>query len=234
MYNIETWAFTDVEDRRRYTDYDMPGANERDDYTGTEHFICPGNAARNWQNDSWNPQTGLFYVSTDNSCFTQVVLEGEYVAGEGYTLRRGAGNYPGGNNRGLDGEPTDIPGQITAMDPVAGETAFTIDHEVGNNVPVFTTAGGLLFQGGGNDGRMHAYNAATGEELWSFRTGSQFSQSAISYIGPDGRQYIAIIASASNTSQVNFDDDANDNARYRRAGSTLYVWALPQTVAGGM
>jgi len=25
-----------------------------------------------------------------------------------------------------------------------------------------------------------------------------------------------------------------DNARYRRAGSTLYVWALPQTVAGGM
>jgi hypothetical protein len=51
---------------------------------------------------------------------------------------------------------------------------------------------------------------------------------------PDGRQYIAIIASASNTSQVNFDDDADDTARYRRAGTTLFVFALPQTVAGGM
>jgi hypothetical protein len=56
----------------------------------------------------------------------------------------------------------------------------------------------------------------------------------VSYIGPDGRQYIAIIASASNTSQVNFDDAADDNARYRRAGTTLYVFALPTTVAGGM
>ncbi len=78
---------------------------------------------------------------------------------------------------------------------------------------------------------MRAYNATNGEEVWEFRTGSRFNQSPITYMH-DGKQYIAIIASsaASNTA-VAVDAAADDAARYRRSGSTLYVFALPDTVA---
>ncbi len=235
MYDITRWPFTHLEDRQQYTDYQMPGAEERDDYTGTETASCPGNAARNWQNDAWSPVTGLLYTATDNSCFTQVVLEGEYAAGEGYTLRRGAGTYPGGNNRDiLTGEPTEIAGQLQANDPVTSQTIWQVEWTVNNNVPVMATAGGLVFQGGSNAGVMRAFDAATGDILWAFPVGSSFSASATTYIGPDGRQYVAIIASASNTGQVNLDDDADDADRYRRGGATLFVFALPQAVAGGM
>ena len=97
--------------------------------------------------------------------------------------------------------------QLQALDPVAGTRAWMVPTEQANNTPVFSTAGGLVFQGGSNDGAMHAYNAETGEAVWSFPTGSQFNQSAISYMH-DGKQYIAIIASGSNTGQVNATDDA--------------------------
>jgi outer membrane protein assembly factor BamB len=164
-----------------------------------------------------------------------VVTEGEYAAGEGYTLRRGAGTYPGGGNRDiLTGEPTEIAGQLQANDPVNSRTVWSVEWTVNNNVPVMATAGGLIFQGGSNAGVMRAFDAATGDLAWEFPLGSSFSASSTTYIGPDGRQYVAIIASASNTGQVNFDDDADDADRYRRGGATLFVFALPQSVAGGM
>ncbi|MGV8840948.1 MAG: PQQ-dependent dehydrogenase, methanol/ethanol family, partial [Bauldia sp.] len=68
--------------------------------------------------------------------------------------------------------------------------------------------------------------------VWEFRTGSRFNQSPITYIGPDGRQYVAIIASsaAANTA-VAADAPADDANRYRRSGSTLYVFGLPDALA---
>ena len=237
LYDISRWNFTNLEDRLNYVDPDARPSvahfvdDRGDDYTGTEVRFCPGLAARNWQNDAWSPQTGLLYTSTDSSCQDMIVIEGEYVAGEGYRLRQFVG--PFGQYYNAEGE-LDYVGELQANDPVAGRTAWSVKWGVANNVPVMATAGGLVFQGGSNEGVMRAFNAATGAEAWSFTTGSAFSQSPISYVGPDGRQYIAIIASASNTGQVNFDDDAADADRYRRAGTTLFVFALPTAVAGGM
>jgi PQQ-dependent dehydrogenase (methanol/ethanol family) len=246
MYDITRWSFTNVEDRRRYTDYDMPGAAERDDYTGTEVDMCPGYSARNWQNDAYSPVTGLLYTSVNTDCQTHAMVEGEYVAGEGYTLRRNTANYPGGVYRVPDrtdpnyGQPTDIVAQLQANDPQNSRTVWTVDRTVTNTqgyrdfTPVMATAGGLLFQGASYSGEMRAYDAATGDQLWAFGIGSEVHQSAVSYIGPDGRQYIAFIASSPGTDAVVFEADADNPNRYRRAGSTLFVFALPAAVAGGM
>src|SRR5690606_12045768 len=50
LYDIDKWNFTNVEDRRRYTDVD-PGRNADgttvNDYTGTEVHWCPGIQSRN-------------------------------------------------------------------------------------------------------------------------------------------------------------------------------------------
>jgi outer membrane protein assembly factor BamB len=158
------------------------------------------------------------------------VVEGEYNT-TNYRLRE----FTGGTQYiDADGNELAYTGELQANDPVAGGTTWSIQWTVNNNVPVMASAGGLVWQGASNSGEMAAYNAATGERVWAFRTGSSFSQSPISYMGPDGRQYIAIISSASNTGQVAFDNDADDADRYRRAGTTLFVFALPQAVAGAM
>jgi glucose dehydrogenase len=118
---------------------------------------------------------------------------------------------------------------LQANDPVTGKTVWRIPWKVSNNVGVLATAGDLLFQGGPNEGVMRAMNAKTGEIVWTFRTGSNFRSSPISYQGPDGRQYIAIISSQlGNNTQVTVNTPADSDARFRRSGSTLYAFALPK------
>jgi hypothetical protein len=249
IYTYENWAFTNREDRERYTDFQLPGAEARDDYTGTEIEYCPGTSARNWQLDTWNPETGLLYSMINTSCRTQVVFEGEYVAGEGYTLQRGAGAATLGNRWFGEGVPvnqtaytweqlwnapaTDIRNQLQANDPVAGQTVWTVDFVTSSdqNISVMGTATGLIFQGARATGAFHAYDATTGEDLWNFRTGTGFSGSAVTYMH-DGAQYVAVIAGTGSNQAVNAGADAQAEARFKRGGATLYVFALPTMVAG--
>jgi PQQ-dependent dehydrogenase (methanol/ethanol family) len=210
-YDIEKMMFTDVEDRQKY----VPDAE--DIVVGW----CPGIAARNWQNDAYSPRTGLVYTPTSNSCGIQRVVEGEYVPGDGYTLRERGGRAPR-----PPGE--EYAGELQANDPVAGETVWRIRWTEGNNTPVMATGGDLLFQGGPNEGVVRAFDARTGGIVWTFRTGSNFRNSPITYIGPDGRQYVAIIGSQRTGSQpVTPETEPDAAARFRRAGSALYVFALP-------
>ena len=214
-YDIEKMLFTSLEDRQKY----VPEAED------INVAWCPGIAARNWQNDAFSPRTGLVYTSTSNTCANQARIEGDYVPGEGYTLRVGGGTAPR-----PPGE--DYVGELQANDPVAGETVWRVQWTSANNAPVMATGGDLVFQGGPSEGVVRAFDATTGAILWSFRTGSDFRNSPITYIGPDDRQYVAIIGSqraASPRVTENMADDAS--ARFRRAGSTLYVFALPPALA---
>jgi glucose dehydrogenase len=93
------------------------------------------------------------------------------------------------------------------------------------------TATGLIFQGARADGAFHAYYATTGEDLWNFRTGTGFSGSAVTYMH-DGAQYVAVIAGTGSNQAVNAGADAQAEARFKRGGATLYVFALPTMVAG--
>ena len=120
---------------------------------------------------------------------------------------------------------------LWAVDPSTGETAWQVAQEgIGNKRPLLATAGNLLFQGT-EEGTVRAYDATTGETVWDFRAGAGFRNSPISYIGPDGRQYIAVISSSGpSTQQVQADAPEHAAGRYARAGSTLYVFALPDFV----
>jgi len=56
---------------------------------------------------------------------------------------------------------------------------------------MLATAGGLVFSGGTNDRRIHAFDASTGKLLWEFPTGSGILAPPTSY-AIDGKQYIAV------------------------------------------
>jgi len=218
LYDISKIMFTKLEDRQKY----VPDAKD------TTVTWCPGIAARNWFQDAYSPRTGLIYTPTSNQCNSQKMIEGKFVPGADYTLRENVGQTnplaPGAQSAG----------ELQATDPVTGKTVWRVPWKVGNNAPVMATAGDLLFQGGPNEGVFRAFNARTGQIVWTFRTGSNFRSSPISYAGPDGRQYVAIIGSqlGPNT-RVEPDAAADADIRYRRSGATLYVFALPRGAAGG-
>jgi outer membrane protein assembly factor BamB len=170
------------------------------------------------------------------------------VAGEGYTLQRGAGAATLGNRWFGEGVPvnqtaytweqlwnapsTEIRAQLQANDPVAGQTVWTVDfYGAENRASIMGTETGLIFQGSRATGAFHAYDAATGEELWQFKTGTGFSGSAVTYMH-DGQQYVAVIGSTRSNPNVNAGTPEVAEGRFNRGGATLYVFALPTAVAG--
>ena len=87
----------------------------------------------------------------------------------------------------------------------------------------------MIFQGGADRGVFRAFDARTGDIVWTFRTGTGLQSSAVSYLGPDGRQYVAIIASSRpGDPPVAPDTPSGAASRYRRPGSMLYAFALPE------
>jgi lanthanide-dependent methanol dehydrogenase len=213
-YTTVTWAESvDMETGRPVVNPDA------EIYTDVESApICPFIAGNNWYNDAYSPRTGLVYFAAENRCNTLTGTEGEYTPGENYLLVRfgTAETGPGGWE-----------GELQAWNPVTGEKVWGLSTEgFRDNKPVLATAGDLIFQGT-DQGTLRAVDATNGEVLWSFRTGSDFRNSPISYTGPDGQQYVAVISSrAPNDPAVGQDTAANAAARYRRTGSTLYVFGL--------
>jgi glucose dehydrogenase len=187
-------------------------------YTGVPIDICPFIAGNNWFNDAYSPSTGLVYFAAENMCSSLTAIEGDYEVGKNYILMEFGQSKIG---------PGGWQGELQAWDPVTGEKAWGIKSEaVRNNKPLYATAGDLIFIGT-DEGLFKAVDARNGEELWSFRTGSDFRNSPMSYIGPDGKQYIAVISSrAPNDPAIGEDTPADDAGRYRRTGSTLYVFGL--------
>jgi quinoprotein glucose dehydrogenase len=57
-----------------------------------------------------------------------------------------------------------------------------------------TTAGGLVFIGATNDRRFRAFDSRTGAELWSARIELNAHAVPITYLGANGKQYVAIAA----------------------------------------
>src|SRR5690606_17434743 len=74
------------------------------------------------------------------------------------------------------------------------------------------TAGGVVFAGEQN-GRFNAYDAATGELLWSFQVGGPITAPPMTY-EVEGRQYVAVASGAAAT-------------RTQRGGALLVAFALP-------
>ena len=218
---VEPWTYTNVNWAERI-DMETGRPVVEDDavmYTGIEIPICPFIAGNNWFNDAYSPRTGLVYFAAENRCSTLTGVEGEFTPGENYILMEFGESYTG---------PGGWLGELQAWDPVTGEKVWGIKSEAErNNKPVLATAGDLVFQGT-DQGMFRGLDALTGEHLWDFRTGSDFRNSPISYIGPDGKQYIAVIASrAPSDPEIGEETPPDDAGRYRRTGSTLYVFGLP-------
>jgi alcohol dehydrogenase (cytochrome c) len=72
-----------------------------------------------------------------------------------------------------------------------GERAWTHKFESPNWGPVLATAGGVIFEGGTTDRYFRAFDAASGKELWRYRTNSGITGVPTTF-EVDGVQYVAV------------------------------------------
>ena len=81
-------------------------------------------------------------------------------------------------------------GRIDALEAIGVRNTGTLS--LGGSI---ATAGDLVFIGATNDSRFRAFDSRTGKLLWEVKLEASGHTSPITYMGRDGRQYVAIMAS---------------------------------------
>lgn len=156
-----------------------------DKRAGPNHPIkdaCPNLlGGKNWQPMSFNPDTGLVYIPSNNLCMDWSVSEVNYRKGVFYL----GGEFP------PRAAPGGFMGELLAWDPVAQKKVWGVKMDLPFNGGTLTTAGNLTFWGDMH-GVFHAFDARTGQELWKAALGSGIGAGPISY-AVDGKQYVAVV-----------------------------------------
>jgi lanthanide-dependent methanol dehydrogenase len=175
--------------------------------------ICPSlEGGKNQQPAAFSPRTGLFYVPTNNLCMDFEVRPVSYIPGTPYI----GANAPEKKGEGGHG------GEFIAWDATTGKKVWGIKEPFPVWGGALATAGGVVFYGT-LDGWFKAVDASTGKELWKFKVGSGVVGNPISYLGPDGKQYVAVYSGIGGDMGLLIAGDVAANLPYdvRERGSTL-------------
>ena len=156
--------------------------------TNKDAQFCPNlHGGKNWVPIAFSPKTRMVYVPANNNlCGTGSGTEVEYVAGRGYTGSKGGPAFvaPGGDHFG----------EVQAWNVDTGKKVWTHNYNKSPNWgAMLATAGGLVFTGGTNDRKIHAFDANNGKLLWEFPTSSGILAPPTSFT-IDGKQYIAVLS----------------------------------------
>jgi glucose dehydrogenase len=174
----------------------------------------------NWGGTAVDPERGYIFVNSKDEPSTGWIApnprydettkdtEFPYVQQSGGTLSAEAQDADG---RSLGRLPCYRPpwASLMAVDAATGEFVWRVPLGVNENMPEgrrqvgspgyggpIVTAGGLVFIGATRDRRFRAFDSSTGEELWSVRFDYNVTAIPITYMGRDGKQYVAVVAAA--------------------------------------
>jgi alcohol dehydrogenase (cytochrome c) len=152
--------------------------------------MLPGaNGGVEWSPMAVNPELGLTYAVNLHQPMTYQVESSPYPGGK---------LWLGGAFKVIATEESF--GNVTAVDYNTGKIAWQKKTPLPMMGGALTTAGGLMFTGEG-DGWFRAYDAKTGDVLWSFFAGAGVNAPPASY-SVDGKQYIVV--GAGGNVQINF------------------------------
>ena len=169
-----------------------PVENPANNYFNTPALTTPGPlGGHNWQPMAFNPDTGLVYIPAQEMLFV-------YSHDKDFKYNRKTWNT------GQQVEMTYLPknpdelamvdkatfGYLLAWDPVAQKEVWREQYQRPWSGGLLSTAGDLVLQGT-SDGRFIAFDAASGEILWSVDTGQGIIAPPITYM-IDEEQYIAV------------------------------------------
>jgi PQQ-dependent dehydrogenase (methanol/ethanol family) len=186
---------------------------------------------KDWQPSAYSPRTGWLYVPHQNLACDYEAVEASYIAGTPYlgvNVKMYAG--PGGKR-----------GRFMAWDPIAKKEIWHIEENFPAWSGTVVTAGDVAFYGT-MDRHFKAVNAKTGDVLWDYETDSGIIGQPVTYKGPDGKQYVAILAGVGGwagavvagpldtrdpSGALGFVNAMKDLKDFTKPGDKLYVFALP-------
>jgi lanthanide-dependent methanol dehydrogenase len=194
--------------------------------------ICPpAPGAKDWQPSAYSPRTGMLYVPHQNLCEDLEGTEVSYIEGTPYV----------GANVKMYAGPGGKRGEFLAWDVVNAKKVWGIPEDLPVWSGTVVTAGDVAFYGT-MDGWFKAVDARSGKQLWQFKTGSGIIGQPITYKGPDGRQYVAVLSGVGGwaggivagdldardpTAALGFVNAMADLPQKSTKGGTLYVFSLP-------
>jgi alcohol dehydrogenase (cytochrome c) len=194
--------------------------------------ICPAApGAKDWQPTSFSPRTGMLYIPHQNLCHDEEVLDVGYIQGTPYV----------GANVKMNPGPGGHRGQLDAWDVVNAKQVWSVKESFPVWSGAVSTAGDVVFYGT-MDGWFKAVHAKTGAPLWQFKVGSGVIGQPITYKGPDGKQYVAVLSGVGGwagaivsgdldatdpTAALGFVNVMKDLPQSSTKGGTLYVFSLP-------
>jgi len=157
----------------------------------------------NWGGGSFDPVRGYFFVNANN--LGQVEQISRRDDGTLTTFGPDSGRFsdrdhglmcqqpPWGTLTAINVATGEIAWQSTlgVSDQLTEKVAHTGRPNVGGSI---VTAGGLVFIGATDDARFRAFNAQTGEEVWTYKLAASAHATPITFQGRNGKQYVAIVA----------------------------------------
>jgi len=184
---------------------------------GKPTLICPSiGGGRSWNHAAYSPRTGLFYTTGIEWCQMVTVQKeepkpGATFFGGVFELRKPPKGEAGGH--------------FDAVDPLTGKRQWTYKSKYPLLASALATGGDLVFTGD-PEGNFLAFDAKTGEKLWSFATGSGHRGSPITY-SVGGRQYVAVPSGWGSAVAGLFPQLWPESEDFP-GGSTLFVFALSE------
>ncbi len=157
-----------------------------DPVEGKEMTLCPYLlGVRSWNHGAYSPETGLWYTNAMEVC-NRIIAAPQNHEEVGL-----AGLYLGVSVlEAVDPPNSKASARLDARDPITGDVKWSIDYPIPGLSSVLATAGGLVFNGDVH-GKVYAYNAENGNELWNFNTGSGIRSGIVSY-SANGKQYLLV------------------------------------------
>jgi alcohol dehydrogenase (cytochrome c) len=161
-----------------------PGARQSGEF-------CPSiGGGKDWPPEAWSPQTKLLYVPANNSIcgflpkgdVPKPDSHGFYVGYEAESIFGSVRTGPGA---------LDHLGELQAWDLNTGRRVGQHNFKTILWAPLLVTGGDIVFAGGTPDRQFRAFDARTGDQLWSFPAPSGVIGVPTSF-EVDGEQYIAV------------------------------------------
>ena len=163
------------------------------DYSEQPQVIAPSPfGAHNWQPMSYSPDTGLVYLPAQHTAHLYADLgQPPQMALNAWNVGVAPADVPEAPEA-LRAMGEQFGGELIAWDPVKQEKRWSVPYAAPWNGGTLSTAGGLVFQGTA-DGRLVAYDAASGKTLWQAAANTGVMAGPVSY-AIDGEQYVAVAA----------------------------------------